>query len=124
MRRRPPRATRSHTLFPYTTLFRSIAAPSTVLRPGTTAPTAAPPAPPIAAPRPILLSHPASPTARPMVNTTRLVRILLLLLTLVVTAPPLIDPIAVSAFVAVPAAAILIERSDEDRKSTRLNSSH
>src|SRR3546814_16835074 len=55
----------------------------------------------------------ASPTARPMVNTTRLVRILLLLLTLVVTATPLIDPIAVSAFVAVPAAAILIERSDD-----------
>src|SRR3546814_13454207 len=48
-----------------------------------------------------------------MVNTTRLVRILLLLLTLVVTATPLIDPIAVSAFVAVPAAAILIERSDD-----------
>src|SRR3546814_15201445 len=47
-----------------------------------------------------------------MVNTTRLVRILLLLLTLGVTATPLIDPIAVSAFVAVPAAAILIERSD------------
>src|SRR3546814_20931698 len=48
-----------------------------------------------------------------MVNTTRLVRILLLLLTLVVPATPLIDPTAVSAFVAVPSASILTTRPDD-----------
>src|SRR3546814_13451995 len=35
MRRRPPRSTRTDTLFPYTTLFRSAAAPATAAPSGT-----------------------------------------------------------------------------------------
>src|SRR3546814_5603715 len=71
MKRRPPRSTRTDTLFPYTTLFRSANTPA-VTPPSTSArSTTRPRHPPAAPPAKTTAAATAAPTTEPATNPAR-----------------------------------------------------